>query len=83
MTKRYLITKNDLYYNNLSDASKKTFEYQGGKLSTTELFNFENGELFNLHLQIREWDDMAKSTDEKLLYRIETMDAPKYYHKLY
>ena len=31
-TKRYLITKNKNYYNNLSSASKKTFEYQGGFL---------------------------------------------------
>lgn len=83
MTKRYLITKNDSYYNNLSEASKKTFEYQGGKLTSTEITQFENNKLFEFHLKIREWDDLAKSTEKIMLETIANMNAPEYYYNLY
>ena len=82
-TKRYLITKNPEYYEKLSGASKKTFEYQGGKLSENELREFENDKLFKYHLKIREFDDNAKSTDKNLLQKIKDLNPVKYYCDLY
>lgn len=80
-TKRYLITKNPDYYNKLSDASKKTFEFQGGKLSKKEELDFEMDNLFLYHLKIREFDDKAKSEDNKLLNKIRDMDHLSYLKK--
>ena len=80
-TKRYLITKNPDYYNKLSDASKKTFEFQGGKLEDKELLEFEMDSLFLLHLKIREFDDKAKSEDIGLLTKIKEMDHLDYLKK--
>jgi len=73
-TKRYLITKNEDYYNNLSEASKKTFEYQGGKMNEDEVTNFEHDKLFFWHLNLREWDDKAKSIEPELLEYIKNYD---------
>jgi len=80
-TKRYLISKNRDYFNKLSDASKQTFEYQGGLLSPEEMVMYEENPLFQFHLKIREWDDKAKSTDHKLLEKIGEMDIPSYFAK--
>lgn len=80
-TKRYLITKNPDYYNNLSGASKKTFEYQGGKLQEQELIEFEQDSLFPYHLKLREFDDKAKSEDTSLLAKINEMDHLEYLKK--
>lgn len=76
-TKRYLITKNVAYYNRLSDASKKTFEYQGGKLNEREMNDFENDPLFNFHLKMRHWDDCAKNTTPHIL-----ADTANYFEKI-
>ncbi len=62
-TKRYLVTKNEDYYNNLSEASLQTLNYQGGKMSEEELINYEKDPLFKLYLKIREWDDKSKIVD--------------------
>lgn len=78
-TKRYLISVNPGYYNKLSDASRKTFEYQGGRLNNKEIQNFRNDRLFNYHLKLREFDDKAKSTESTLLEKIKTMDSDNYY----
>lgn len=80
-TKRYLITKNKDYYNNLSSASKKTFEYQGGFLEEKDFFEFENNPLFRFHLEMRGFDDKAKSTDQTLLKKIATIDKINYLSK--
>ena len=60
LAKRYLVTKNEDYYNNLSDASKETFKLQGGKLSENEISEFEKMKNHNLFLKMRSWDDKAK-----------------------
>lgn len=65
-TKRYLVSKYKEYYLDLSSASKNTFEYQGGKLNTQEIQEYEKDELFKYHIKMREWDDKAKQTDIKL-----------------
>lgn len=72
--KRYLITKNTDYYNKLSYASKKTFEFQGGKMNINELIKFECDNLFFWYLKLRDWDDKAKSTEKELLDYIKNYD---------
>jgi phosphonate degradation associated HDIG domain protein len=58
--KRYLTWKDPLYYEQLSEASKKTLEYQGGPMLTDEAVAFEQHPLFHLIVQMRYWDDVAK-----------------------
>ena len=80
--KRYLITKNPEYYNKLSEASKGTFDYQGGKMTPEELEGFENDRLFKYHLVMRTFDDKAKSTNQDLLDKIAQGNYLKYYQDL-
>lgn len=58
--KRYLTFRYPYYYNGLSEASKKTLEFQGGVMNEGEAKRFENHPLFDLMIQMRKWDEMAK-----------------------
>ncbi len=58
--KRYLTWKYPEYYNQLSDASRKTLEYQGGRMEAKEALAFEADPLFDLYIQMRRWDEAAK-----------------------
>ena len=58
--KRYLTRKRPGYYEQLSEASKKTLEYQGGVMSEEEANAFEQYPLFKLIVQMRMWDEEAK-----------------------
>jgi 2-amino-1-hydroxyethylphosphonate dioxygenase (glycine-forming) len=58
--KRYLTFKYPEYYEQLSDASRKTLEYQGGRMSEEEAAAFEQYPLFSLIIQMRKWDEQAK-----------------------
>ena len=58
--KRYLTLKDPAYYAELSEASKKTLEYQGGPMTTEEADAFEQYPLFKLIIQMRKWDEQAK-----------------------
>jgi 2-amino-1-hydroxyethylphosphonate dioxygenase (glycine-forming) len=58
--KRYLTFKYPEYYEQLSDASKKTLEYQGGKMDEDEANAFEHYPLFDLIIKMRKWDEQAK-----------------------
>ncbi len=58
--KRYLTLKDPAYYDQLSDASKKTLEYQGGRMAAEEAAAFEQYPLFSLIIQMRKWDEQAK-----------------------
>lgn len=58
--KRYLTFKDPAYYAQLSDASKKTLEYQGGPMTADEATEFESSPLVNLIIQMRRWDEDAK-----------------------
>lgn len=73
--KRYLTCRYPEYYEQLSDASKKTLEYQGGKMTDEEAAAFEKDPLFTLIIQMRKWDEQAK---------IEGQPLPQleYYHQL-
>lgn len=82
LTKRYLITKDPNYYNNLSNASKNTFEYQGGLLTNNEIIEFENDPLFKIHLKLREWDDYAKDTSQQMKDIIIKKEPINYYYNM-
>jgi phosphonate degradation associated HDIG domain protein len=58
--KRYLTYKDPGYYDQLSDASKKTLEYQGGRMAKDEAEAFEQYPLFDLIIKMRRWDEEAK-----------------------
>jgi 2-amino-1-hydroxyethylphosphonate dioxygenase (glycine-forming) len=58
--KRYLTWKQPGYYDQLSEASKKTLEFQGGRMSEEEATAFEQYPLFSLIVQMRLWDEEAK-----------------------
>lgn len=58
--KRYLTYKYSEYYNGLSEASKKTLEYQGGKMNNEEATAFQNDPLFDISILMRKWDELAK-----------------------
>ena len=58
--KRYLTLRQPGYYQRLSEASRRTLEYQGGVMSEGEADVFERDPLFEVSLRIREWDERAK-----------------------
>ena len=58
--KRYLIYKQPGYFDQLSVASKRTLEFQGGMMSADEAMVFERDELHPLYIQLRKWDEAAK-----------------------
>jgi len=58
--KRYLTFKFPPYFENLSVASKKTLEFQGGVMSREEAMAFEQDPLFELSILMRKWDEEAK-----------------------
>jgi phosphonate degradation associated HDIG domain protein len=64
--KRYLTFKYPEYYDQLSDASKKTLEYQGGKMYEEEAAAFEQYPLFDLIIKMRRWDEEAKIVHKPL-----------------
>lgn len=65
--KRYLTFKYPEYFESLSDASRKTLEYQGGIMNVEEAGNFEKDVLFEMSIRMRKWDELAKETDVALL----------------
>lgn len=58
--KRYLTFKNPQYFDNLSDASRQTLAFQGGRMTEKEAQVFEQMPMFELFLSMRYWDDTAK-----------------------
>lgn len=61
MAKKYLVSKYDDYYDKLSNASKKTLEFQGGKMTKNEMILFEKYNDFENILRIRHYDDIGKT----------------------
>jgi len=64
--KRYLCFSDADYYGKLSEASKKTLEYQGGKMSASEASLFEKSPLFKTIIRLRYWDEKAKDINVPL-----------------
>ena len=61
--KRYLTLKEPGYYERLSEASRRTLEYQGGVMSAEEVEAFECDPLCEVSLRMRQWDERAKDMD--------------------
>ena len=59
--KRYLTYKFPEYYEQLSEASKRTLDFQGGKMTPSEAKDFQEDKYFERYIQLRKWDEMAKS----------------------
>lgn len=64
--KRYLTYHFPEYYEQLSEASKKTLEFQGGRMTLKEAMAFESDSLFDLHIKLRRWDEKAKLEHQAL-----------------
>lgn len=63
--KKYLAFKNPDYINKLSSASRQTLVEQGGIMSEKEANEFEKCEIFELSIQLRKYDEMAKEKNFK------------------
>lgn len=61
--KRYLCTTDEDYYSQLSAASQRSFEMQGGRLSPQEKAELEANPGLHTALALRRIDDMGKLTD--------------------
>lgn len=64
--KRYLTFSDQSYYDRLSEASKKTLEFQGGRMTAEEAASFEADPLFEMHIRLRKWDEKAKLEEQPL-----------------
>ena len=64
--KRYLCTVDPEYYGGLSQASKQSYELQGGKMSEQEVEEFEAHPDFRTAVLLRRWDDGAKVKDKQV-----------------
>ncbi len=58
--KRYLCATDQQYYDQLSEASKETLQYQGGPFSEEEAAQFAAGTYFKESIQLRRIDELAK-----------------------
>lgn len=64
--KRYLTFIDEEYYDALSEASKQTLMFQGGRMTTNEAKAFEQNPYFELIIKMRRWDEAAKVEDMTL-----------------
>ncbi|MHC8405255.1 phosphonate degradation HD-domain oxygenase [Pseudomonas sp. TMB3-21] len=58
--KRYLTLREPDYFERLSEASRRTLEYQGGVMTELEAETFERDPLCAVSLRMRQWDESAK-----------------------
>jgi phosphonate degradation associated HDIG domain protein len=65
--KRYLTLKEPGYYERLSEASRRTMEYQGGVMTAEEAEAFEQDPLCKVSLRMRQWDEQAKEMNVPLI----------------
>lgn len=65
--KKYLVYAEPAYYEELSEASKITLEFQGGKMTAAEAAEFEQDPLAATYVKIRKWDDLGKDADQLVL----------------
>jgi predicted HD phosphohydrolase len=64
--KRYLVSTDREYYATLSEASKGTLNFQGGKMTAEEIQAFQQEPLFELHIALRRIDDQAKIQNQEV-----------------
>ena len=68
-SKRYLVTINSIYFNNLSNASKNSLKCQGNKMNDIELHEFQNNQHFERCLMLRKCDDEGKKDIKSQSYK--------------
>jgi len=66
LAKRYLTRKDPDYFNQLSEASRKTLDFQGGMMTVEEANAFEKDPLFSEIILMRRWDEQAKIQDKSM-----------------
>ena len=64
--KRYLTFIDENYFEALSEASKQTLIFQGGRMTEKEAKEFEQNPYFELIIKMRRWDEAAKVEAMKL-----------------
>jgi [1-hydroxy-2-(trimethylamino)ethyl]phosphonate dioxygenase len=64
--KRYLCATEAAYFSNLSPASVRTLQLQGGAMPAAEAATFEQEPYFRDAVRVRRWDDRAKIADLKV-----------------
>lgn len=64
--KRYLTFIDEDYYEALSQASKQTLMFQGGRMTKNEAKDFEQNPYFELIIKMRRWDEAAKIENMQL-----------------
>ena len=64
--KRYLCATEAGYFSNLSPASVRTLQLQGGPMPAAEIAAFEREPYFREAVRVRRWDDRAKIADLKV-----------------
>jgi phosphonate degradation associated HDIG domain protein len=65
--KRYLTFRFPSYYDQLSEASKQTLNFQGGRMTEAEAAEFERSPIFEASILLRKWDEMAKEVNRPTL----------------
>lgn len=61
--KRYLCSTDQTYYDTLSEASKRSFQVQGGQLTADEQAELETNAGLQPALRLRRFDDLGKQPD--------------------
>ena len=64
--KRYLTFIDEDYFEALSEASKQTLIFQGGRMAEKEAKEFEQNPYFEIIIKMRRWDEAAKVEAMKL-----------------
>jgi phosphonate degradation associated HDIG domain protein len=64
--KRYLTWADPQYYEQLSEASKETLRFQGGRMTEEEAARFQRDPLFEKHILLRRIDERAKIPNREL-----------------
>lgn len=80
-TKRYLVSINEDYFYTLSRHSRKKLDYQGGLLTKNETSKYQKNNLFDFHIKVREWIDLAKN--KKNFENLNTIDNHNLFKELY
>ncbi|NWA29436.1 HD domain-containing protein [Pseudomonas gingeri] len=65
--KRFLTLREPGYYECLSEASRRTLEYQGGVMTEEQARLFEQDPLCAVSLRMRHWDEQAKLEEVPLI----------------
>lgn len=65
-SKRYICTKQRAYHDTLSEASKRSFQVQGGFMSDQEVEAFEKEPYYKEAVKLRKWDDLGKKQGFKV-----------------